>query len=544
MTHKCIEGGATALQNVHGNFPGQVLIVASMARFGLIVEQAFAGSSGATMQSLDEDIHSELSHLCAVLREDDDGDALGVAARQRVSSLIVLACHQSDVVERLEYEECDSEDSFIWQSQLRFAWRGDIGGVVRCHDVEFRYGYEYWGLAPPLVITPLTERAFVSFSRAIHSHCGSLVHGPSGVGRSETIRGFSMASGRCFYSVSCGSGSGHDYASLCDVLKGLGSAGAVGYLTALDKLSPGVLSAVASQVASLFSAMRSAAATFEINGSELPLRPSVSVLMSLKLPNASVNGTWSASTLPYSLSILLRPASFIVPDTSTVCEGLLFARGFAQARVVSVKIADFHALCSDLMPQRPHYDWSLRSMRAVIEQAYSSMRLKRDADGSGSSILSNGRGTEEAIAGAIYALNFPRIYPEDVACFQSLLLDLFPSTEIPHSSDEVSPSTETGCKSLGLQPADKFLLHHGAFEQAVSARPSVALIGPASSGKTSILRYVAAMLPILTDICRHHRYHQLPQNNIFFRWACNLSPLCYKCARICCIFFSLPLPTS
>lgn len=94
MTHKCIEGGASALQNVHGNYPGQVLIVASMARFGLMVEQAFAGVSGSTMQTLDEERHSELSHLCEVLGEDNGGEGLGPAARQRVSSLIVLACHQ------------------------------------------------------------------------------------------------------------------------------------------------------------------------------------------------------------------------------------------------------------------------------------------------------------------------------------------------------------------------------------------------------------------------------------------------------------------
>lgn len=53
---------------------------------------------------------------------------------------------------------------------------------------SFSYDYEYNGPSCRLVLTPLTERAFLSLTQAIKNfHCGTLV-GPAGVGKSETIK--------------------------------------------------------------------------------------------------------------------------------------------------------------------------------------------------------------------------------------------------------------------------------------------------------------------------------------------------------------------
>lgn len=53
---------------------------------------------------------------------------------------------------------------------------------------SFSYDYEYNGASCRLVLTPLTERAFLSLTQAIKNfHCGTLV-GPAGVGKSETIK--------------------------------------------------------------------------------------------------------------------------------------------------------------------------------------------------------------------------------------------------------------------------------------------------------------------------------------------------------------------
>jgi len=52
----------------------------------------------------------------------------------------------------------------------------------------FNYDYEYLGPVDRLVLTPLTERAFLSLTQSLkYFHCGTLV-GPAGTGKSATIK--------------------------------------------------------------------------------------------------------------------------------------------------------------------------------------------------------------------------------------------------------------------------------------------------------------------------------------------------------------------
>ena len=55
---------------------------------------------------------------------------------------------------------------FEWESQLRFYWDQlpDELMVRQCTG-EFGYGYEYMGLNGRLVITPLTDRIYLTISQ-------------------------------------------------------------------------------------------------------------------------------------------------------------------------------------------------------------------------------------------------------------------------------------------------------------------------------------------------------------------------------------------
>jgi hypothetical protein len=57
--------------------------------------------------------------------------------------------------------------------------------------VTFAYDYEYHGPTDRLVLTPLTERAFLNLTTALKGfQCGTLI-GPSGTGKTETIKDLS-----------------------------------------------------------------------------------------------------------------------------------------------------------------------------------------------------------------------------------------------------------------------------------------------------------------------------------------------------------------
>lgn len=57
---------------------------------------------------------------------------------------------------------------FEWESQLRFYWEKEPDElIVRQCTGSFGYGYEYMGLNGRLVITPLTDRIYLTLSQVL-----------------------------------------------------------------------------------------------------------------------------------------------------------------------------------------------------------------------------------------------------------------------------------------------------------------------------------------------------------------------------------------
>lgn len=55
---------------------------------------------------------------------------------------------------------------FEWESQLRFYWLGEEDNLfVHQCSASFSYGYEYMGLNGRLVITPLTDRIYLTITQ-------------------------------------------------------------------------------------------------------------------------------------------------------------------------------------------------------------------------------------------------------------------------------------------------------------------------------------------------------------------------------------------
>ena len=57
---------------------------------------------------------------------------------------------------------------FEWESQLRFYWeQAPDELIVRQCTGQFGYGYEYMGLNGRLVITPLTDRIYLTITQVL-----------------------------------------------------------------------------------------------------------------------------------------------------------------------------------------------------------------------------------------------------------------------------------------------------------------------------------------------------------------------------------------
>ena len=79
--------------------------------------------------------------------------------------------------------------------------------------------------------------------------------------------------------------------------------------------------------------------------------------------------------LPENLKSLFRPCAMIVPDSDLICEIMLVAEGFLEAKALARKLVTlYYSLCCRLLSKQDHYDWGLRAIKSILVLAGTSKR--------------------------------------------------------------------------------------------------------------------------------------------------------------------------
>ena len=122
-------------------------------------------------------------------------------------------------------------------------------------DSKFHYGFEFMSCNFPVVLTPLTERCFLSLTQAVkYNFVGCLV-GPTSTGKTQTIKGFSYMLGRFLISLSCLQD--FDSASIGRIFTGIGQEGAWCLFDELQQASSRTLSIITFYAQHILNAIKS-----------------------------------------------------------------------------------------------------------------------------------------------------------------------------------------------------------------------------------------------------------------------------------------------
>ena len=128
--------------------------------------------------------------------------------RGSLVALITIDVHNRDIIEYLVNDSTTSKNDFNWQMRIRYYWDESIGAIGDCRieqvTASFVFAHEYLGASFRLVITPLSDRCYMTLTGALQLQLGGAPAGPAGTGKTETTKDLAKALGNCCVVFNCG----------------------------------------------------------------------------------------------------------------------------------------------------------------------------------------------------------------------------------------------------------------------------------------------------------------------------------------------------
>jgi len=233
-------------------------------------------------------------------------------SRKKIEALIIIEEHNRDIIEQLYIKKVQTPRHFEWLQQLRFRkdTREDqseklyiMADQTSC---TFEYGYEYQGNNGRLVVTPLTDRAYMTLTNALNMQRGGAPQGPAGTGKTETVK--DLGKGLAFWVVISNCSDQMDVVSLGKIFAGLALSGAWGCFDEFNRILLEVLSVVAQQVNILLEAIRKKEPNTNFEDKVISVHKDLGLFITMN------PGYAGRSELPDNLSALFRPIAMMAPN--------------------------------------------------------------------------------------------------------------------------------------------------------------------------------------------------------------------------------------
>jgi dynein heavy chain len=454
-------------------------------------EELESGAESAMKENLDL-IRKRIGKLIERVRD----TGLTIEVRVKIITIITVDVHARDICDECVIKKIMDSSNFLWQRQLKFGMEKHPGFaldpkmehqhcIVNICDWMTWYSYEYVGNCGRLVITPLTDRCYITLTQALNLQMGAAPAGPAGTGKTETTKDLARALGLRCVVYNCSDQM--NFRTLAAIFMGLSQSGFWGCFDEFNRISIEVLSVVSSQVRNLLEALIAYKLTSGVKNTFIFMNADIAEDISIKNTVGffiTMNPGYAGRTeLPENLKAQFRYCAMVVPDMVLICENMLMSEGFETAKELAKKFMTLYDLCKSLLSGMVHYDWGLRAVKSLLRSAGG---LKR-ADLTSSEDL--------ILMKALRDFNIAKIVEADISIFMGLIKTLFPGMEA--EAVQNTQLREACCEvavKANLQTDPGFILKCEQMFDILQVRHSIFLIGASGLGKSATWKNLAEAL--------------------------------------------------
>eukprot|EP01060_Flectonema_neradi_P032219 TRINITY_DN5085_c1_g2_i2.p1 TRINITY_DN5085_c1_g2~~TRINITY_DN5085_c1_g2_i2.p1 ORF type:complete len:4162 (+),score=927.24 TRINITY_DN5085_c1_g2_i2:1218-12488(+) len=445
-------------------FPAQCILCIDMVMWTFETAEAITkqAEDPNSLSNYVSSYTSQIHDTVEVVKQD-----LDKLRRMIVNTIIVMDVHNRDMIKHLVSENVSKVTDFAWSMQLRYYWTNQNVSIWHC-TAEFTYGYEYLGNQMRLVITPLTDRAFLTCTGALAMNLGAAPQGPAGTGKTESVKDLGKGLARQVVVFNCSDGI--NVSTMAQFFSGLAQAGAWACFDEFNRIDLEVLSVVAMQMLTITTNLSQNNDTCEFDGHMIKLNHDFGVYITMN------PGYAGRTELPDNLKTLFRPICMMIPDYRLIAQIMFYSEGFSEAESLAQKMVQLYKLSSEQLSKQYHYDFGMRAVKSILVMAGQLKRGSPDED------------EEMLLIRAMKDSNIPKFLQDDTVLFQALIRDLFPSVELEEVPNEtLEEFIKADFTNEGLQIVDSFITKTVQIYNTMVVRHGMMTVGLTHTGKTTAL---------------------------------------------------------